>query len=329
MAMSDNALIQYEAGQTFHNTELMTTADGKKFAASFKPFSVYEGKEVMVMPSGVVNGGDLSATANVNEVAYAAMKVRLAASSLADDQGEFDVSAGTLTLARPTTGTHLIYSVVVHADGQVEALAGTEGGSFDEGRGAAGSAPFIPVDAVEVGQVRLSSQTDAAVLPSEIFQIAGTHKEMADYPIYSVEEITGSISFADVLPAIHVGDTYKQVAVKGYTPLFADVPKGYDFTPAEISHSVNSQQVYGSTVGSTSKSIGQAGFSAILKDGLTDDILSAVDHKVWIKFKQNRNRLPYSLTLGVLGMARSYPADNNVTATFTVSAESSTVSFAQ
>lgn len=324
---NDNAVIYYESGQNAHAREAMTTTDQQTFNASFKPLSAKSGFEALIAPNGVINGGALSAATVANTVSIATLLVSMAAATGANALGQLTVAGADILCARPTTSTHLIHSLTVSSAGALVAIKGTEGTSFSESRGVAGAAPYIPVGSIEVGQVRYASQTSSVVSLADIRQVPGLHVELADFPVYSVSEVEGKIVFASPLPLIHTGDLPKAVHISGFTPIFAEVPRGSDWKPAETTHSVSSQQVYGSTIGSTSSSLGQAGFSAMLKDGITDNIMKVVDDSIWVKFKQDRNRAPYQLTLGKLGVARTFPAAGNVAAAFTLSSEAKTADY--
>lgn len=324
---NDKAVIYYESGQNAHALETMTTSDNTTFNASFKPLSGKSGFEAMIAPNGVVNGGALSASATANTVAVADVLVSMAQVTGANELGQLTVTGDDVLCARPSTDDHLIYSITVDAAGALVAVAGAEGTGFSEARGATGGPPYIPVDSIEIGQVRYASQSSAVLAASEIKQVPGLHVELADFPVYSVEEATGEVTFASALPLIHTGDTAKQVHISGFTPIFAEVPDGADWTPSEETHSVNSKQVYGRTIGSTSSSLGQASFNATLKDGHTDNILKAAGDTIWVKFKQDRNRAPYQLTQGKLGVARSFPAGDDVTASFTLSSKSKSIDY--
>jgi hypothetical protein len=321
---NSKALIEYEAGQNAYPLEIMTTSDRAVFSASFKPFSGRAGYEPKIMPNGLVNGGKITPSASANTVIVETALVQMAAVSGADANGQVTITGADVVCARASTDTQIVHSITVNASGALVVVSGVEGTSFSETRGAAGGPALIPVDSIEIGQVRYSSATSGVVSVNDIQQVPGLHVELADFPVYTVSELSGQVKFASELPAIHTGSTSKRVYVSGFTPVFAEVPHGSNWVPAEITHSVNSTQVYGGTVGSSSSSLGQASFSAILKDGITDSILNVVNDRIWIKFKQDRNRIPYQLTHGLLGLARSYPADGNVEASFTLSATNAT-----
>jgi len=323
---NDNAVIQYESGQTAYPFEITTTTDDMTFGASFKPWTGVSGFEPVIAPSGVVNGGVLSAS-TIDAVMVATALISNAGAVGADEKGQITVVGASVACARPSIDTHIIYSITVDSLGDLVAVAGTEGTGFSEDREVAGGAPLIAIDSVEIGQVRYATQSVGILTSNEIKQVPGSHRELSDFPVYSMNTATGEITFANALPLIHTGDITKQVYISGYTPIFVEVPKGSGWSPSELTHSVNSKQVYGGTIGSVASSIGQASFDAVLKDGTTDNIISAVDKLIWIKFKQDRNKVPYQLTQGKLGIARSYPADDDVNASFTVSSEAKTVDY--
>jgi hypothetical protein len=52
------------------------------------------------------------------------------------------------------------------------------------------------------------------------------------------------------------------------------------------------------------------------------------NEKLWFKWLQDRNKAPYQLTLGILGVSRSYPVGDHTVGAFTVSAEKPSVDFA-
>lgn len=321
---NDKALIEYEAGQNAHPLEVMDTVDFKTFEASFAPFSGRAGFEAKVMPNGLINGGAITPAALANKVTVATALVMMAGVTGADQNGQLTVAGAELSLTRAATDTHMINSITVSSTGVLAVVSGLQGTAFSGTRGAAGGPPYIPVGAIEIGQVHLSSSVSAVVQSTEIKAVPGLHVELSDFPIYTVKPVTGEVIFANELPLIHTGDLPKQVYVSGFTPSFAEVTNGSDWVPSEITHSINSTQVYGGAVGSSSSSLGQASFSAILKDGITDNILNVVDDTIWVRFKQDRNRIPYQLTQGKLGLARSFPADGNVQASFTLSSENKT-----
>ena len=155
----------------------------------------------------------------------------------------------------------------------------------------------------------------------------GLHVERSDYPVYSLNYATGQVTFAAALQAIHTGAIAKKVYIKGATPLFAAIPQTSDWVPAESTYSITSTDTYDGPVGSSSASLGQASFTAILKDGITDAFLAQRGKSIWIEFRPDRDKtLPKQLTQGMLGVSRTFPAGGgNFTASCTVTPNVQTV----
>jgi len=324
-------ILKYEAGQTNYPFEEMTdSGDRTTFAASFSPFSRVV--EPVVAAYGVKTGGAITPTATNDEVSVAALTVVAPGMTGADANGVVAVSSGTVTVSRGvTTDTHMITSITVDSSGSLAAVAGTDSTAFSETRGAAGGPPLIPVGSVEIGQVRTTSVTSAVVTAAEVFQVRGLHQERTDQPQATVNYFTGEVTFSAALPAIHTGNVAKKVFVKGATPLFAPVPDAYDYVPADTTYSVTSIDTYDGARGSTSSSLGQMTFSAILQDGVSDPILSEKGKNIWFEYRPDRDAtLPKELTQGVLGVSRTNPPGGGAkTGSFTVSAASESQSFSE
>jgi len=207
-------------------------------------------------------------------------------------------------------------------------VAGTDGTAFSETRGAAGGPPLIPVGSIEIGQVRTTSATAAVVLSSEINQVVGVHQERYDYPVFSTDYLLGTMTFAAALPLIHTGVVAKAVYARVATPIFAEIARAKDWVPAETTNSANSEQYYDGTVGSFSSSLGQAGFTCSLGDGVTDALLAKTGQNLIFKFKPDKNKTPYQLTQGILGISRTFSVGANPTATVTVTAQQASINVA-
>ena len=323
-----NPLIRYESGQTAQPFEAMDdTGDRQTFEGSIFPLSGAAGAEPVVAPYGLTTGGDISATANPDEVSVSALTASMAGATSADSQGNIAVSAATVTVVRATTDTHIINSITVTEAGAVEAIQGTEGTSFSETRGAAGGPPLIPVTSIEIGQVGLSDQASAVVTSGEIFTVIGQHVERSDQPVFQLDSGRGTVTFAAELPAIHTGDVPKKVFIKGSTPLFAPIPNASAWVPAESTFSINSTDTYDGPVGSASSSLNQATFDAVLKDGITDAFLALKGDNLWFEFRPDRNKTNVRmLTQGIFGVSRTFPAGGgSITASCTITPQSETL----
>lgn len=321
MPSAENAKLQYEAGQTAYAMSALTTdAGAQTFTSSASLFSQKAGYAPDVRPNGIITGGAVipSVTVANNNIDVAAITCYLAGVkttvSAAVDQ----------TCARAATNVSRINSITVNSSGAIAIVAGTDGSTsaLSETRGAAGGPPLIPVGSIEVAQVRYTGNTAAAVEAAEIFQVVGVHQERYDYPLFDIDYANGDVIFASALPSIHTGTVPKKVYASYASPIFADVQLASDFKPAETSNSVSSKQVYGSTIGSSSSSLGQGAFTAYLNDGIGDALVSLKNQILWFKFFPDRYKTPYMLTQGKLGVTRTFPAGDSIQAACTISASS-------
>jgi hypothetical protein len=251
-------------------------------------------------------------------------------------------SVATGTITRPTTpGYAVVSSVTMASDGSIAIVEGVHATDdvFLETRGAAGGPPLIPLYDVEIGQVRTTVSTAGPFTADEMFQVIGTHMESSAYPLWDVDGVgqgsnaavsaqkNAHIKFNAVLPNIHTGDVPKAVFIKYYAPIFSE-QRGSDFVPAEKSHSVSSQQIYGETIASSSESLNAGGFTAVLGDGINDTIVAEKNQVLTVKHLPNRNLAAYSLTQGTIGLGRTYPVANQNQAAVTISSERETAEFA-
>ena len=325
---AERAIVYYESAQSQRPFEVMTdTGDRTQFEAAASPWSGASGYEPLVRPYGLATGGQITPASTADTVSVAAATVYMADHASADSTGMVAVSGDEVSVSRGTEmSPNKITSIIVDSNGEFAALAGTAGSSFSEQRGSNGGPPYIPVDAIEIGQVRLSSDTAGAVAENEVMQVVGIHQERTDYPVWEVSRTHGEVHFAEPLPAIHTGDEPKRVVARYATPIFAAIPRASDWTPAETSHSLSSTPIYGGAIGSSSASINQASFTAYLDDGIRDGFLALKNARLWFRFHPDRNRsVPHQLTNGVMGISRSFPADGGITAEVTISPEEATV----
>jgi len=318
MSNAENAKLQYEGGQNVTAMSALTdSGDQTIFDSSAALFSRRSGFEPVVRPDGLVTGGVLAAAVSgTNDL------VDLSALTAYIGGDKKTVSGNTdLTCQRgATTNTHRINSITITSAGAVVIVAGTADTAFSETRGAAGGPPYIPVGSVEVGQVRLTSITSAAVVASEVKQVIGLHQERYDFPLFEIDYLAGKVKFNDALAGIHTADAAKGVSASYASPSFADVPKAVDFVAPETSHSVSSTQIYGSTLGSSSSSLGQGSFTVYLEDGINDAIVKLKNENLFFKFFPDKYKGNYILSQGKLGISRSFPAGDEIQASCTISA---------
>lgn len=321
MPTAENARLQYEAGQNVVSMSLLTNSgDNITFTSAATLWSGRSGFAPVVRPNGVLTGGAVTNNDANNVVSVAALTLNL--------NGVItSVAGGTATATRPATAVSKINSITVNASGALVVVVGTDGATvaFSETRAAAGGPPLIPVDSVEIAQVRFVSNTAARVLTGEIFQVVGLHRQRADFPLNDVNFATGSVVFLDALLLIHTGPTVRRIFASYASPIFADIALASEFTPPETSHSVSSTQVYGTTLGSTSSTLGQGGFTAFLNDGVSDALVTLKNQILWFRFYPDRFRSPLMLTQGKLGISRTFPAGDNVQAACTISASAAAI----
>jgi hypothetical protein len=336
MATLSNAAIYYESGQAQQAFAAMTAASGNTvFSLATKPWSQTAGYEYRVAPFGLATGGVVTPSAVVanNNVDVAALTAYMAgATGASATTGLLSVGASANVVCARGAGAptaYIIHSITVDTNGAIAVVTGTgHETAHTETRNVAGGPPLIPVGSIEIAQVRYTSHTAAAVLSTEIYQVVGTHQERYDYPVWSENPLEGKVTFAAALPAIHTGAIPKKVMARVATPIFAEISRARDWVPAETSNSVSSEQYYDSTVGSFSSSLGQASFTASLNDGVTDALLAKKGANLIFKFSPDKNKVPYQLTQGILGVTRTFTAGANPTASFTVSATQASVDVA-
>ena len=319
MSTAENAKLEYEAGQTAVAMSALTdSGDATTFTSAATLWSGKSGYTPVVRPNGLLTGGAVipAAAAGNNNVDVAALTCNLAGvvTSVAADT---DVA-----ITRPASNVSKVCSITVNSSGAIAVVAGTDGATtaFSETRAAAGGPPLIPVGSVEIAQVRVTSSTAAVITAAQIYAVVGTHTEMANYPLYNINYDAGTVEFLAALPKIHTGTLAKGVYASYSSPLFSEISLASDFKPPETSHSVSSTQIYGTTLGSTSQTLGQGSFTAYLDDGVTDALVQQKNQLIWFRFYPDRYKTPYLLTQGKLGIGRTFPAGDSIQAACTISA---------
>lgn len=325
---AENGKLQYEAGQdSTPMTALADSGDHINYTSAVTLWSDRAGYSPVVRPDGLISGGVVTPdNAAVNN------KVDVTAATCYLIGVETSVSAGEVTCVRGAGAStkYIINSIIITAAGALDVLTGTgHSSAFSTTRGAAGGPPLITVGAIEIAQVRFTSDSDAVVAASEIYQVPGSSQDRYDYPLWEENfgpnqagtRVGGSVTFLSALPLTQVGPVTKSVYASYSEPLFAELRPVSDFVPPENSHSVSSVQVYGQTIGSRASSIGQGSFTAYLKTGYNDAVLKLKEEVLWFKFYPDRYKTGYVLCQGKLGVTRSYPADGSMTAACTISAD--------
>lgn len=324
MATAENAKLEYESGQQSYAMSALTdSGDATTFTSAASLWSSKTGFAPVVRPNGILTGGAVvpAVSGSNNLVDVAALSCNLNGVITA-------VSADTdVSITRPATAVAKVNSITVNSSGIIAVIAGTDGvtTTFSESRGAAGGPPFIPVDSIEVAQVRVTSNVGAAITSAQIFSVVGLHTEMANFPLYELNFNAGSVKFLSAIPTIHTGSTAKKVFASYAAPIFAQISLASDFVPPENSHSVSSTQVYGTTIGSTTTSLGQGTFTAYLEDGISDPLVLQKDSVLWFRFYPDRYKSPYLLCQGKMGIARTFPVGSDIQAACTINATKAAV----
>ena len=324
MPNAANAKLDYEAGQNSVAMSALTdSGDATTFTSAASQWSQRSGFAPVIRPNGIVTGGTVTPGASSDQVSVSALSVNL-------NGVVTSVVGATVSITRAATDVAKVISITVNSSGSLVEVEGTDSAdtTLVDTRGAAGGPPLIPVDSVEVAQVRVTTNTSAVLLASEIFAVVGLHTERADFPIYNVDYGSGEITFTSALPLIHTGGVAKAVQASYAGPIFAEVALASDFVPPETSHSVTSTQVYNNTIGSTSDTLNQGSFTAYLDTGVDDALVTLKNEVLWFRFYSDRFKTGYILTQGKLGIARTFPAGDSIQASCTISAESAAIEVA-
>lgn len=315
MATAENAKLEYEAGQNAVAMSALTdSGDATVFTSVAATWSGRSGYAPVVRPDGLLTGGAITPSGTNNVVNVAALTCNLAGVSTA-------VAGAAVTITRPAGNVSKVISITVNSSGALAAVAGTDGASaaFSETRAAAGGPPLIPVGSIEIGQVRVTTSAAAVVSAAQIYAVPGLHVERADFPLYDINYTEGQVEFLAALPKIHTGTLPKGVFASYASPIFAEVDSS-DFVPPETSHSVSSTQIYGRTIGATSSTLGQGSFTAYLANGVSDGFVGLKNETLWFRFYPDRYQSAYLLAQGKLGIARTFPAGDQIQAACTISA---------
>lgn len=316
-------LLEMETNETlFAMAALTDTGDHELFTTAAALFSGRVSNDdvdysAQIFPNGIATGGKVTPDTVNDQVDVAALTGYLAGVLTSVS------AAGGESITRGVSDGYRINSITVNSGGAIAVIAGTESTAFSETRAATGGPPLIPVGSFEIAQVRTTSISAGVITADEIFDAVGLHKEKWDFPLWDNVPEDGDIKFLSALPLIHTGVVAKGVYGKVYEPIFTEVSLSSEFVPPENSYSVNSEEVYNATVGTSSKTLGQGSFKVKFKDGVTDSVVTQESERLWFKFFPDRNKSPYILAQGKLGMTRSFPVGGaSIGADCTISARS-------
>jgi hypothetical protein len=335
-ADANNGLIEYESGQDYVGTvQLVNDGDNLSFTTGGDtPWSDAPGRTPVIYPNGRMSGGvitpDVAGKVDVGSTTIVVGGVQVTGS----------VDALALTIGAAAVGDKVSYSISAYNNAGTIAFRATAGAisaaatpaAFSNTRGAAGGPPTILADDVELGWVRVTIDNDSGpALPvlaeADILQsIPGVHYEPYDSPIWSEDYGSGRVTFVSALPTTHATSTTKKVyATNVYTPQFAPLEPAANFVPAEETHSQSSESVYGGTIGSSSSGLNQASFKVYLRSGYNDAFVALANTRMWVRHYENRLRAAHGLTLGTLGISRTFPADGKIQADCTITADFPTI----
>ena len=313
MPATPNGLVEYESSQNLFPLEALTSTDNITFTSNANLWSGKSGFAADVRPDGVKSGAVMTATAVNDQINYTTFTAFV-------NGADLTVAGSTATVTRASTDTHVINSLVCNSAGTVSFVSGAEDTAFSETRGANGGPPFIPIDSIELGQVRTTAQAVAVILASEIKQGPNSQKELALQPVFSIMNKDGAVKLVSALPLIHTGSVSKTVYAEYYEPEFAEITDSVDFVMPEETAAVNSTQVYGRTVSSASLSLGQGSFTALFQNGITDPILAESGETLWFRFRPDRFETENHVVQSVITVTRAFPADDNRSGAFTLTA---------
>lgn len=302
---------------------LSQAADRKTYTASYAPISLAAGVELFA--AGVENGGEITpaASGNNDQVDVAAVTVIDPGMTGANaTTGRLTVAAVVdLPLTRPAVGNVAQYAITATSAGAIAVVKGTDHTAFVDTWNAPGGPPYIPVDSVLVGIVKLSSSTSAQVAENEIFQQWNVHLERADYPLLpdvaadAENAYAGSVVFEDAHLICHTGGLAKRVFLRASSPVFAAIKRISEFQPPEISSSSSSTDtIDGVPVNTTTNSISNGSFQiAQAADGVRDQIIQAKGKLSWCEMYPDIN-LPYRIAgAAYVNITRTFPNTNRPT----------------
>lgn len=325
MPTASNAELQYETAQTSVALAALTNSgDNTVYTSPASLWSKKTGFKAFVRPNGVVTGCVVTpAASGTNDAVDISAGTAYIQGVLTTINAATDVTASRGV----TTDTHRITSITITSLGAIAAVAGTDNaGSFSETRAADGGPPLIAADSIELAQVRTTSVTAAAITAAEIFATVGTHRETYNQPGWTENPESGRITMNAALPLIHTGPATKKVYASYATPSFLALEKATDFVPPENSYTVTSTQIYrNQTIGARSQTLNQGSFTAYFNDGVLDDLVANEGAELWFKFFPDRTLDQHILCNGALGITRSFPAADNISAACTISAETAAI----
>jgi hypothetical protein len=316
-AIAKDAQLQLESGATFYNFEAGTNSgDNKKFTLSGTYLSMLENdgfgnsRQPVVRLDGIKTGGNIIPAVSLTDdlVDVAALTCFLAGvdTSVAVDT---DVA-----VTRPAVSQKKISSVTVTSAGVVAVIAGSDStdNTFYTARDVAGGPPYVPVGSIEIGLIKLDSDSAAPITTSEIF----VAPELAYIPSFELVLDEAAVNFLAALPAIHTAAVTRAVYCKHYDPAFITLSGISNMVTPDINETGNDEITYGGIATAVSRSGRNTGsFDALLSGEPGDPILQHVNGIRVMKFFPDKFKTSHQLLWASYAMARNYPADTAMKAT--------------
>jgi hypothetical protein len=209
-----------------------------------------------------------------------------------------------LAVPRPSAGNVMQVSIVAAGTGALSVLAGIEGASFSEARGSAGGLPFVPVDKVETGFVKLSSSVSAPIKENEfVFTPEFSHS-----PDFDILPYTASALFRQPLPLIHAGAASKKVYVTFSDPQTAPLDT-VSFSPPVM------QTDYDPATGRLDEKAVKPGKMTLAVSGVQSDLVNRINGSVrLLEFMRDSAGTRKELYYALVETAAEYSPESIITA---------------
>jgi len=304
---SDNLLLKIEDLFSAVGPELMiNSGDHRLFSSSGIRFSLCASDEngvdrqPVVRPDGLRNG-----CRPVPAVSAAADAIDVNEGSAWFGGSLVNIPAVTgLAVPRPAAGNVMQVSIVADGAGSLSVLAGIEGVSFAAARGSAGGLPFVPVDKVETGFLKLSSAISAPVKENEIVFAP----EFSHSPGFDILPYTASALFRQPLPLIHAGSAPKKVYVTFSDPqtVLLDV---VSFSPPVM------QTDYDPATGRLDEKAMKPGKMTLAVSGVQSDLVNRINGSVrLLEFMRDSTGTRKELYYALVETAAEYRPESVITA---------------
>jgi hypothetical protein len=324
MPNTENGRMKVESGVTpFAIQELTQNAGGTQYASGESLWSNNGTKKPVVRVNGIISGGEITPGASDDEVDIAAAVVNL-------NGVVVTVPSATLSAVRATpTDTHKITSIVVDSGTEIYAVVtGSDDTAFDEARGATGGPPYIPIDEIEIGQVRLSSNVAGPVTESEIFQIPEVHQELASFPGFSIDFRIGAVIPDEAYVASHTGDVRRKVYASFNTATLTNLFRVQAVTMPNTTRSITSEATTDGAVASSTSTLNNGSFTMVASSGITDLILQLKDQLLWVQWQPDRFKAENHKVQGFVNPVVTFGPDSNTSIAITITPEEEGVNLA-